>query len=509
MRVPVVCTHNTTMKKFLQIGIFTALILFGVFFKTSYAATIAQQPINSASQTLSADNSHAFIQSFGQSLSGYSITGLQIWAKYNQTGIAPSFVECSNSDYGTTNTCSSATNHGVTGTYDSSNTKVLNTFTVTPFVVSATKYLYLSYGGTGAAFAHTIYGSSSNVVSTGECYKIGSGPVACTGMADANYIITGTLPAMGFINPTDGSAVQDFNNWSITVGATATSGDLYIVSYSLQSSTSTSCGVKCKDSAGTTYPQFADNGDGSFTLTNGYRGGEVPAAWSGVGNGLQVPKFQTLIVGNFYYAIITHFNSSGVFIDQSGLIGFTITSGNYNVFANPDDYFSIASSTLSSLAGTLNTDCSNASSSIVSIFYSSGTLQAVSCVFQRSANYALSLFILPHEWSKNILQTQYEDFKGVFPFSIFFSLTDKFNAAVLNSSSSPATAVTYTWETPRQIGVNGSIITASSSDSITFSNSTTLSDLLGRDVQILIFNAILLIAIAIMMYLTYRIFFHH
>jgi len=504
------CFQNTTMKKFLQIGFCAVVILFGVFLNRSYAATLIQQPLSTNSQTISADNSHSFMQGLGQTLAGYSVTGVQVWAKYNQSGIGLSMQECTNSDYGTTGSCSGSVSHSFTGTFNSSNTKVLNSFTIAAFVPSATKYLYIIYGGTGASFAHTIYGSATDVFSGGTCYKMGSGAnVQCTGMSDTSFFVTGSLPAIGFISPTDGSAVTDFNNWSVSVGGSASNGDLFTVAYSFQSTTSTSCGVKCKDSAGTTYPQFADNLSGSFTLTNGYRGGEVPAAWNGVGNAVLVPKLQTLTVGNFYYAIVTRFNSAGVFQEQSSLISFAVTDGGYNVFANPDSYFAISSSTLASLQASLDTDCSNASSSIVSIFNASGTLQAVSCVFQRSANYALNLFILPHAWSKNVLSQQYEDFKGVFPFSIFFGLTDKFNAAVQDASSSPAQTLTYTWETPQLTSVNGSTTVASSTDSITFSNSTTLSDLLGRDVVILIFNAILLIAICVMMYLVYRIFFHH
>jgi len=175
-----------------QIAKISVLVLsMGVLFisESVHAAVLLTQDISTASVTISGDNSHKFIQSLGQHPNVF-IGGLTITTKYNQEDAEIKILGCDNSTYGPTSTCTNPTDHlFINPVMDSTNIKTTQFFQLTTPFNPASQYLYIIYPGTGNAYAHTIYGSATDVID-GACYKIGSGAYApCDGVADTAYTL--------------------------------------------------------------------------------------------------------------------------------------------------------------------------------------------------------------------------------------------------------------------------------------------------------------------------------
>lgn len=124
----------------------------------------------------------------------------------------------------------------------------------------------------------------------------------------------------------------------------------------------------------------------------------------------------------------------------------------------------------------------------------SSTLQEIGCEL-RAAGFALmKFFVVPGQSSTAFLISSYEDFQEVFPFSIFFSLTDL--AYEETSSTSTAGSVTIPW--PSEIG-GGSVVV--------FGTSTALKTITSNAFASTLFNAILLIAVFAFGYAIFKIIF--
>jgi len=224
---------------------------------------------------------------------------------------------------------------------------------------------------------------------------------------------------------------------------------------------------------------------------------------------LRILKGQALYTtssANVWYAIITHLDSDFRLIEQSSVIAFSVgsTNGEYVALQTAVNN---ASSALLLARDRVEADCSSASSTISQVWNTAGTAQGLSCVFQRSIEFGLRLFLFPHDFSKTIIANQYWSFKRVFPFSIFFKLSDGVSGAVSDQSLGTAKSWTFTFEEPVYIGVGGGI-TPSSTTLIVMSDENTLTGILGFTVVDLLFNGLLTILTISLMFILYKLMFH-
>lgn len=338
---------------------------------------------------------------------------------------------------------------------------------------------------------------------------------SCVSASDPWYTLS---TKMAFVTPTTGN-VQDFPYFVIDPGASATygnqvTGDYFIIKYS-DTQTATSSEYFSPTETQWGFPNFEyHTAAGSYSAQN----------YNVASGTLSFAKLEKLHTGTTYTAFIARYpQSNGSLlapVEYSDLLTFTVTSQNAAAFADADAWMGQASSTLDYLIALQAGTCDSASSTIVDVWNTGGTMQAFSCVITRSVNFGINLILLPHSWTKGLLGQQYDEFKQVFPFSIFFGLTDRFLAATQSSTIATAQTLTYNWESPILYSFGGghtggggatgnyNVLVASSSDSITFSNSNTLSNTIGRDQVVMIMNAILLIAIMTMIYIIYRMFYH-
>lgn len=506
------------MKRIFQLSLLLIIpLFFGAYISHASAALLYAQDLSSTTATPNttalgtgnASNLHAF-QKLGTGLAGtVATTTIYLSDSGGLGAIVPQIrILCfDDATYASVNAgCSSS---AVNMPAENGSAKHLVS-TATPIALDGTKYYGIGVGCSSGCSGGTnpnllTYGSNS------EIYLYGDFTTAYN-ITDLYFTIEGTPAPLGFVTPTNGYSGIDFANWVVNIGNYAVNGDYYFVAFSKVNTTSTSC-VTCIDASGTHFTQFADS-------TGFHTSGSVYGEYNNTtALTLQIPKLEALRLNTTYYAILTHFDTNGDYVEQTSVITFTITSLNPDVYAQLDDYFYVASSTLSDIQAKYATTCDNASSSIPAIWATDGTIQAFGCMITRTAEFGINLFVLPHQWTKGLLGQQWEDFKHVFPFSIFFDLTDTFASKLSNTSSSPALAVEFNWETPTLFsggasgggGASGSynVLIASSTDTITFSNSDTLTNLLGREIVIMLMNGILIIALITMMYIIWRLFFHH
>lgn len=71
-------------------------------------------------------------------------------------------------------------------------------------------------------------------------------------------------------------------------------------------------------------------------------------------------------------------------------------------------------------------------------FFSSSSFTGANCYMQSFATWTFNQMVYPHDATKNLINSQTQQFKEVVPFKIFFKITDGLNTAIQNASSSSA-----------------------------------------------------------------------
>lgn len=69
-------------------------------------------------------------------------------------------------------------------------------------------------------------------------------------------------------------------------------------------------------------------------------------------------------------------------------------------------------------------------------FFSSSSFTGANCYMQSFATWTFNQMVYPHDATKNLINSQTQQFKEVVPFKIFFKITDGLNTAIQNASSS-------------------------------------------------------------------------
>lgn len=282
-------------------------------------------------------------------------------------------------------------------------------------------------------------------------------------LGDLYFRTNGDVPrTINLDFPIASSTMQDFQNWRVT-GTNLDIGDSIRILYGTQASNTSETGISLFEDRYTWsyFSPFADN----FPITKTQT--------------LYYPPQDT--VGWVAYARV--YTSSSVLLAQSDVVYFNIGTPSSEI------------------------DCSAFSTAL----FTSTTMEGFFCHVKKTSydvfNWLIDAIFVPDKIATNIIDSQYQSFKMAFPFSVFYSITGAVSSSI--SSTTPAQSVVYTLETPRQIGVSGAVLTASSTDDITFSSSSTLESFIGEDLQIILFNGILLMAIIGAMYISYKFLFHH
>jgi hypothetical protein len=127
----------------------------------------------------------------------------------------------------------------------------------------------------------------------------------------------------------------------------------------------------------------------------------------------------------------------------------------------------------SPLAYTTDVDCSQYDAGSL---FSTAVLPALGCFFQKGLVAAVDLIVLPHDAPKQYLTDSFGLFKNVFPFSVFFSLTD----TVISQTASGTTVYSNDLRLDLPMLFNG--------DKIAIMNSSTLSGIIGQTNKNLVFD---------------------
>lgn len=374
------------------------------------------------------------------------------------------------------------------------------TFTTPVNIISTSQLYFLKIYQTTGASNSDYYSAGSdgtgNALANQNVWRRSGGNWTSEATAWDMYMVFGDasgLLGFGFIYPTNGlENITDFAHWEVAAGNLVSRGDIFWVDYSQNSATTTS---------------VTSLGD-SIVIFSATSTWSDPNTFTDPTSDFLIQKNRQLANG-VWYAMLFHYDSNLHFIEQTEPIVFSVGQQNSTIYNFVQSINDLASTTLDNAITQMNTTCDNASTTITQVWQTYGTGEGLQCVFQRSLNFGLRLFIFPHSFSQEILKQQWEGFKTVFPFSAFFKITDTALTAINDQTLAPAKSVEYTWETPRLLSANGvSVLTASSADTITFASSSTLESLIGASTVLILFNGILLLAILWSLYIIYRLLFH-
>lgn len=460
-------------KKFqISILVLSLLAFFGVSNFAYASGVFASQLLNSDSQNFLNDATHTYVQGIGFAVSA-TIEQVDFYFKQDSGGVRNLTVRgCDNDDYTSTGTCTNMVSYSSNEQTTANSTKTLYEFTFTDAYFE-NQYLYILILSCGGVSNCTLYGSNSDVFADGEFAILASGTET---LADL-YFNVYTTQEIGFNTLTDGGTYSDFENWDLSLGSPPINAVVEVLY--LQNGTT----YGFRDRA-TWYPPYSQT---SF----------------------QVPKSTPL--WKVPYNFDTQWSARAYLYDTDGEtviastneITFTINGAVATTYtpSSTTPYATVSSTTEFSYQ---NIDCT-----IDTGWTGVPTAKGWECILRKSGSWLFQLIFVPSTVSTNFLSSAYSEFKTVFPFSIFFSITDTLTSAIGDEDLVASQDITYTWESPRLISPSGSVLTASSSDNITFSSDTTLSSIIGASLQNTLFNGLLLLFIIASVYGIYKLFVHH
>lgn len=314
--------------------------------------------------------------------------------------------------------------------------------------------------------------NSIGPLSTGCTFYISGSIWHCTNtdLADL-YFTVNDSNFISFSEITDGGTYSDFSYWTVDFMSTSTN-PIVKINYSRQSDPDTI---------------FTDTRAWAIPLTNtGFQILKSQALW-----------FPPLTYNSQWYAQAFLYLSDGsTIIASTTQIGFTVNG------AETVTYSPSSTTSYGNVSTTLDFDYDT-----ITCSEDVGFWGGLGCNLRKAGIWILQAIFVPSKLTTNFMSNTFGEFKTVFPFSIFFKVTDTALSAI-GTEETPQSVI-YTLETPRLNSISGSTIYSSSTDSITFSNANTLSDILGEDLITMLFNAILLVAIIAMIIIVYKKFIHH
>lgn len=277
------------------------------------------------------------------------------------------------------------------------------------FTFDASKYYILSIYGTD------IYAYGSNVTSSFPNGICATGN--CGSVKEIYFIINSTSSGLDFRKPTNLQTLIDFQDWGLTISnldINISSNSILEIKYGTASNS-----LIYKD-------QQEINLNGIITFP------------------FDVRKSLSLSTGS-WYAKANLFVDNKLYFTKS--ISFTITNINPDIeilFSTP---FGEVNDTL---------DCSVYEFNI----FSSSTLGALECYFERSSRDILNWLFFPSNSVENSFKQSLNNYKTVFPFNIFFDFTSTTKNALLEHSVSNTS---LTNNLPNGMGSGNFIILSSSS----------------------------------------------
>jgi len=277
-----------------------------------------------------------------------------------------------------------------------------------------------------------------------------------------NPIGTGTIEFNGL---EDGQTYADFDAWSVNLNGTVATGYYVKVFY-------------------------APAGDES-NLNIDSATWQIPYATQG----FQIPKSRILwdatnAEGNVWGAQAILYNTDDEIVGQTETIIFQIDE------ALPFTYTPTSTSPYAPIGsvGAFDFDCAPYATSS----WSDTLVDGLGCIMKKTAFTVSQFLFVPGQSSTGFIGTAYENFKGTFPFSIFFSINKTVQNAVTGFSSSSPSTLALTVAFPN-----------SATSSVTILNSTTLADH-GFSATVLNwwYNLILMGAILALAYGIFKIIYH-
>lgn len=288
----------------------------------------------------------------------------------------------------------------------------------------------------------------------------------------------GPYTQIGFNTLTNGGTYADFSNWSVGLGYPANNSVIKVSYYTT-------------GNASTTYNDqsvwFPPLSSSAFIIP------KSQPLW-------HAPYVSSI---NWVASVAIYDPTGTTIVASSSPIGFIINA------TAPISYTPTSTTPYATATSTASFQFGNVDCTVSTGWFDVPTGEGWYCILRKSGAWLFQSLFVPSNLSTDYMRNTYADFEQVFPFSIFFKITNTLSAGIADTSLGSAKSVVYTFESPRLYSVTGAVIYATSTDSITFSQSTTLASLIGADIVLLLFNGILMVAILVMIYLIYRMFFHH